>query len=729
MFSDLILRNSRRSRKENGLFFSSLVISIIAFYIILSLSRQDVMIFLAKMESDAVSRLLLMIPVFYVLTLGILFFLIYYACKYQMERRRKEFGVYLMMGMRRKKLFGMLLAEDLLGSGLALIIGLPVAVLISELISLITAKLVGMGIIGHQFSLSIPALIFTVVGFMVIKFAAFLILSSKISRQEIGTLLKPSVESEKKEAPAFVYGISAAAGIGMLIATYSMAISGISWSRNEMMLLTLLLGFVGTILLFYGMRALIALLIKKGKTNRKLHVFTFRQIQENVIHQSTSMAISSLLILAALCCFGAGIGIAGANKLEKNHVQDYTFRDYSTENPEEVLPHLEKTLQENGLIQEFSQIWEMRIGHVYEEETTTDTENATEDENESMDAVENSDAMGDTVTNENYTVISFGSVIDEVSKLPQSEARDLVINELEAQDMSKDVYLICLSDYNKLLAAAGKPTMTLAENEAAVYQDRDWTNDAEMQLFNSVLADKPEIMLNQIPVKLTGEMQTVDLVTDRSITLSFALILPDDQFLKYTNGDYTVYVNAILNRENGKSASLMSAISDMNEQLDNSDLSEADIDYESYLQNMGRQLFFMVAASYVTIYLGIIFLVVANTIIGVQFLMNQQKTGRRYQTLIRLGATYQDLCSSARKQINWFMGLPVFVAAVSSLFGVRSIFSGVISYRDSESMGQMIAIAAAMILLLCVIEWVYMTVVRHSSDRYLLTLMEPQREE
>lgn len=228
MFSDLILRNSRRSRKENGLFFNSLVISIIAFYIILSLSRQDVMIFLAKMESDAVSRLLLMIPVFYVATLGILFFLIYFACKYQLERRRKEFGVYLMMGMRRKKLFGMLLAEDLLGSGLALVIGLPVAIVISELISLITAKLVGMGIIGHQFSLSVSAIIFTIVGFLVIKFAAFLILSSKISRQEIGTLLKPSVENEKREAPAVVYGISAAAGIVMLAATYSMAISGIS---------------------------------------------------------------------------------------------------------------------------------------------------------------------------------------------------------------------------------------------------------------------------------------------------------------------------------------------------------------------------------------------------------------------------------------------------------------------------------------------------------------------
>ena len=73
MFSNLVFRNSHRSRKENGLFFSSLVISIIAFYMILSISTQDVMIFLQKMESDAVNRLLLLIPVFYGMTLSVLF--------------------------------------------------------------------------------------------------------------------------------------------------------------------------------------------------------------------------------------------------------------------------------------------------------------------------------------------------------------------------------------------------------------------------------------------------------------------------------------------------------------------------------------------------------------------------------------------------------------------------------------------------------------------------------
>ena len=149
MFFNLITRNSRRSRKENGMFFATLLIAIIAFYIILSLSRQDVMLFLQEMESDAVNRLLGMIPVFYVMTLIILFFLIYFASKFQLERRRHEIGMYLMMGMTRNRLFVLLLAEDIRSSIIALLIGLPAAVLLSEIISLVTARLVGLGIIGH----------------------------------------------------------------------------------------------------------------------------------------------------------------------------------------------------------------------------------------------------------------------------------------------------------------------------------------------------------------------------------------------------------------------------------------------------------------------------------------------------------------------------------------------------------------------------------------------------
>ena len=216
----------------------------------------------------------------------------------------------------------------------------------------------------------------------------------------------------------------------------------------------------------------------------------------------------------------------------------------------------------------------------------------------------------------------------------------------------------------------------------------------------------------------------MNLVADRSITLSFALILPDEAFLYHTQGMYDTYVNAVLSEQAMEGNSLMTAYSDLNEKLD-----KIGIEYESYLQNMGRQLFYTVASIYITLYLAIVFLVVANTIVGVQFLMSQQKTGRRYQTLIRLGATYESLCQSARKQISWFMGLPVLVAAVSSLFGVRALFTGILSSRTRGTVSEMLPVSAAMILLLCVIECVYMSVVKRSSDRYLLTLMQPQREE
>ena len=73
--------------------------------------------------------------------------------------------------------------------------------------------------------------------------------------------------------------------------------------------------------------------------------------------------------------------------------------------------------------------------------------------------------------------------------------------------------------------------------------------------------------------------------------------------------------------------------------------------------------------------------------------------------------------------------MPVLVAAVSSLFGVRALFTGILSARVRGTIPEMLLVSAAMILLICVVEYIYMTVVKRSSDRYLLTLMQPQREE
>ena len=60
---------------------------------------------------------------------------------------------------------------------------------------------------------------------------------------------------------------------------------------------------------------------------------------------------------------------------------------------------------------------------------------------------------------------------------------------------------------------------------------------------------------------------------------------------------------------------------------------------------------------------------------------------------------------------------PVLVAAVSSLFGVRALFTGILSSRTRGTVPEMLLVSATMIVLLCVIEYIYMRVVKHSSDR------------
>ena len=671
MFFKLAMRNSRRSRKENGLFFASLVVSIVAFYIILALSHQDVMIFLRSLESDAVNSLLQIAAVFYVFSLVMLFFLIYYASKYQLERRRHELGMYIMMGMRRSKLFALLIAEDLGSSVVALLIGLPIAILMSEVVSLLTARLVGLGVIGHHVSFSLQAVILTTVGFVAIKLAAFLILSGKLARKQIGDLLADTPETEKKQLPAPVYGVSAVLGLVALVIAYCQGIGGYSWISVKYMAVTITLGFVGMFLLFFGLRLFVDALARRAKGSKPLAVFGFRQIHENVVTKSGTLAISSILILGALCCCGAGVGIC-ISRQNMDHVLDYTFASYGCD-AETDSRNIRAKLEETGVLEDFSDVFDMKLGYI---------------------------KMGENESHDD--AVNVGNVISALEKLKVSEDREV-------------------------LETAGKEPLELGENELALYTD--FFTDYRGGLLNEVLAERPEVDVRGDEYHLTGEVQTTKIVTDSSITLSFGLIVDDDTFARLTNDNYELYVNAVLKKDIVDDKGLMKAIMDENEKLDGIDFESINADCESYLQNIGRNMFYTVAAGYITLYLAVVFLIIANTIIGVQFLMGQRKSGRRYRTLVKLGATYEMLCSSANRQVGWYFGIPVAVAAVSSIFGVRALLTGILSESMRGSVKQILIIAAVMIILLCVVEYIYMTAVKRSSNRYLMAMMTPERVE
>ena len=351
---------------------------------------------------------------------------------------------------------------------------------------------------------------------------------------------------------------------------------------------------------------------------------------------------------------------------------------------------LMEKLSTAGFSDEFDSLFEMKVGHI----------NPAEDY---------------------AAAFSMSSVLKELENLPDSQDKAILLNNLSYEYAP---YLIALSGYNRLLAVSGLPEITLSNDEAAVYMDTGFTDFNKLTILNEILSGRPEVRIADKAFHLTGSIHTVNLVVDRSITLSFALIVPDEVFEHMTDGDYTVYLDAVLSQESLKGQSLLEAVSETNDRL-----TRAGIPYESYLQNIGRQLFYVVSASYITIYLAIIFMIVANTVLGVQFLTQQQKNRRRYKTLIRLGAPYEALCHSAGKQIRWFFGIPIAMAAVSSLFGVKSLFAGLLPSRSQPHIFTLMWISLAMILLLAIVEYIYMTAVKRMSFRYLLTLMVPEREE
>lgn len=593
-----------------------------------------------------------------------------------------------MLGMRRGRLFAMLLLEELGSSLLSLAVGLPAAVLLSELVSLVTVRLTGIGIIGHQTTLSWKAVLWTAAGFLLIRLAAFLILSGRISRQEIDSLLADAPEDAEKQTASPLHAAAILAGVLCLAAAYGLAISGTAWSGVRTMGTTVAFGLLGTFLFFRGLRFPMELVLKSGRRkDRRLHVFHMRQIQETVIRRSNTLAVCSLLILAALCCFGAGVSIFRYYGQSEPYVLAYTFTGMDSEKDAETV---RQTLTAYGLDAPFSDLFEMRIGHI---RTTEDYEHAFQME----------------------------PVMSALRNMPPSTDTEVLLNNLSYATCP---YLISLDSYNRLLSAAGMQELTLAQGEAAVYMNRGFTTPAQIELLDRILESEPEAVLDQETIRLTRTIQTVNLVADRSITLSFALILPDDRFEYYTQGTCSIYLNGVLAEETEAQAGLLAVISDLNDKFDRTGLS-----YESYLQNMGRQLFYMVAASYITLYLAVIFLLIANTVIGVQFLMGQQKSGRRYRTLVRLGAAYETLCRSAGKQIHWYFGIPAVVAVCSSLFGVWSLLTGILPSSVRNSHSEMLLISAAMILVLSVIELIYIMAVKRASDRYLLTLMVPMREE
>ena len=223
---------------------------------------------------------------------------------------------------------------------------------------------------------------------------------------------------------------------------------------------------------------------------------------------------------------------------------------------------------------------------------------------------------------------------------------------------------------------------------------------------------------------MTGTLCTENLVADRLITISLGLILPDKVFDRLFAGEeVNVYWNTYVQRELVEEKGLLQAVMQVN-----SLLKKTDLEYESYLQGIGRQMFYNVASTYVSLYLAAIFLIIGNTVIGVQFLMQQKKCGKRYRMLIMLGSDSGAVCRSLDTQIRWYFALTVLTAVISSIFGIGSLFKGILPTALEGRAGVLFWTALLAAGLLCIVEYVYITIVMRAGRRHILEMVRPAKE-
>ena len=693
MFFKQVRRNAAKSRKNNGLLFSSLVVAIVACYTLLSMGDQDVMRFLKTMESDAVNKLMGLIPIIYIVSLFFVFFLVYFAYRYQLDSRRKEFGLYLMLGMKRSTLFAMLMSETIWNSLVSILLGLPAALLLTEGISLTTAKVIGLGIIGHRISFSIPAVLGTVVGFSAVQMIAMLLLSAAFSRKEPMELLRSDSPAKQVSLPGKKGWFSFALGLIFLISAYTTGVTLLRSFDFMIVALILTLGGSGTFLLYYGMGVFIGHRIwRKSPRRSGLFTFTARQMQENVLYQYRALAISSLLLLMALACLSFGIGVAsGRGSMDVRTV------DFSLEGSEQEVRRVLDSEANKALI---SVYYPMFLNSM------------------NTNTYKQSGAVLKRKPNgQDFSWAGFSAALD---RLPETDLRN---NVMENFSDPSHPYLISETSYNHLLKSLGKEPVQLGKKQAALYTSMPKDSNDFINILDGALKFGANVEVDGQKYELLPDIYCDNVVADRKITLYSALIVADEDYRNWVSDSSTPFCwNVRLSQKVVKEKGLMQAI-----QLLEQNLAGTGLEYESFLSGMGRNLFYTVAASYLTIYLGILFIVIANTVIGLNYLMQQRENKRRYLTLLMLGADVQDLCKSARAQIRLFFALVLGVATGSSVFAIWSMFTSFLKLPAGTSLVKVIVLAGISSILFVVLECIYIHFVEQTSNREIQTLRVTDR--
>lgn len=313
MLFKLSFNNMKKSIKDYAVYFLTLVLGVAIFYMFNSLDSQQAMLEVSRSQKQIIKLMIEMLGYMSVFVAIILGLLIVYANNFLINRRKKEFGIYMTLGMGKRQISKIILMETIFVGVISLAIGLAFGIFASQFMSVLVAKMFEVNMSEFHFVFSKNACIKTCIYFAVMYLAVMFFNTLTVSRYKLINLLNAAKKNEKvKIKNPFLSIIIFAFGASILGYAYWKVTGGVKTLNSaDKLLPPIIMGIVGTVAIFWSLSGFVLELVKKHKKIylKDTNMFILRQINNKINTMVASMSVICLMLFMTISILSSSLAL------------------------------------------------------------------------------------------------------------------------------------------------------------------------------------------------------------------------------------------------------------------------------------------------------------------------------------------------------------------------------------------------------------------------------------
>ena len=632
MYFKIALNNVRKSFKDYSIYFLTLTLGVCIFYAFNSIGDQKAFLELGKRQAEYIKVLQGLISGISVFISCVLGGLILYANNFLVKKRKKELGIYMTLGMGKNKISKILTYETALVGIISLVVGLGVGIIVSQGISAFASKLFEVSLSNYKFLLSTDAILKTVLYFGIIFILVMLFNTFVISKYKLIDMLTAAKKNEdiKIKNPiltAIIFFIS----LGLLGVAYKLVIKVGLNPTDRMFLVSIVLGILGTLLLFFSLAGFVLYVLQRNKNVylKGLNIFVLRQMNSKINTNFLSMTVICLMLFLTISTLATGLSFK--NALEKGLENTTPFDASATYYIDEdsKIKTAEESIRE--------------LGFKFNPEDKIVSYNEYKLEKTNLESLLNKNAEGKNI-------------------------KDIV----EAMTY-KGTNAISISSYNDIRALSGEKSLSLANNEVLISSN---LGEVENTLKN-ILKNNEKIEIDGKEYKianntLIGEGKVIkEAFESTGMTNNFfTLIVPDNMVSNLKPIANKININFPKNsNEEERVQKLFNEYRDGVVDSSKYGFVNGYTKARIYEDNNGMTNIVL----FIGIYLGVIFLISSTAVLALQQLSEASDSIDRYKSLRRIGVSQKMINKSIFTQVSIYFGLPLVVALVHSVVAIKVV--------------------------------------------------------